>query len=138
MKNLSLIIVTLVLLTFGCVTTEQPTKINYYVVHAGKEFSKPLRGARVFNSEAEYRDFLMARAIKAHDMFNNFDFTTKSMLVVYLGKKGEDGYGLKIKSIESGSEIIVRATETAPAESDAPQFFIGINKTDKKAKLIIE
>ena len=138
MKKFSLIVTLLALMISGCATTDKAQKINYSVFHAGKEFSKTLRGAKVFNSASEYNDFLMARAIKAKGFIDNFDFTTKSVLVVYLGKKAEEGFGLKIKSVEDGSEIIVTAVETSPKDSDAPQYFISIDKTQKKAKLIIE
>ncbi len=127
-----MIIIALTLLVFGCTTTEKTANVNYFVVHAGKEFSKPLRGAKIFNSASEYRGFLMARAIKANDVVDKFDFEKKSLLVVFLGKRAEEGYGLKINNIEDADKIIVRASETLPKESDAPQYFLAIDKTDKK------
>jgi len=138
MKNIFLIITALVFIIAGCASAEKSMKLDYTIYNSDKNFSKPLRGAKIFNSADEYNDFLMARAMKKASVLKDFDFINNSLLVVYLGREADEGRGLDIKSVTEEDEILVTATMTDASASKSPQYFLTIKKTDKKAKLIIE
>jgi len=140
MKKITIITLALLVLAFsGCATTDQKTELNYTVLNGGKVFSKPLSSAKIFNSEKEYNSFLMARAIRTADLVRNFDFENSSLLVVYLGKRALEGYGLEIVSItEEPDRIAVYAREIKSDGKKTSQYYLSIKKTDKKADLILK
>lgn len=112
---------------------------QYSVYHSGKEFSKPASGAKVFNSAQEYEDFLMGRSIKKHSLFDNFDFDRHSLVVAYLGKQADEGFGLKIIDVSINTDKVKVTAQMVPAdEKNAPHQFIVIQKTYKKAELTLK
>ena len=109
---------------------------EYSFFYSGKEFSKTENGAKVFNSALEYKHFLMARAIKKHNMLDSFDFERNSLVVAYLGREAEEGFGLKVLSVRmSEDKVLVTAEKVTADDKNTPQQFIVIPKTDKDAEL---
>jgi len=133
MKRLVLILTSILLFAAGCASC------GYTVIDTKTRFAKPANGAKVFNSPKEYSAFLMARAVKKVDIIESFDFSSNSLLVVYLGKKAGEGFGLEITDVNTNGDIIVvTAKETSPDMKKPSQYFIKIGKTTKKAKLVIK
>ncbi|PLX71727.1 MAG: hypothetical protein C0602_00590 [Denitrovibrio sp.] len=124
---------------FGCTSAQTGATGDYSIYHSGKEFSKAAFGAKVFNSESEYESFLMGRSIKKNSLLNNLNFEKHSLVVAYLGKRAEDGYGLKILNVTVNTDkVMVTAKVVQADEKNAPHQFIVIEKTDKKAELRLE
>jgi len=140
MKRKIVFLLVSTLLIFGCTAAKSSSSTSYSIHHSGKEFAKTKSGARIFNSKAEYEGFLMARSIKKKDVLSGLDFDNSSLLVAYLGKKAEEGFGLKIIDVRTSPEkITVLAKMVTADEKNAPHQFIVIGKTEnKKAELILE
>lgn len=128
-----ILLLTLICLTAAACFGGKKTDVPYTVLNGGEYFSKTKMGARVFNSEAEFRGFLMARSLKISDVVSGFDFSDKSLLVAYLGREKEDGSGLIIESItEDADTIYVKGS----LKKEAPYiYYISIPKTEKKGLL---
>lgn len=136
MKKFIPVILIGLLMISGCAGADKSAGMQYSVLSGGKDFSKPIKGAKIFNSSDEYAAFLMARAMKKNDPVEKFDFEKSSLLVVYLGKEASDGFGLEIKDLSNADDkLTVTAAMVKGAE---PIYYISIPKTDKQAELVTE
>ena len=133
MKKVTILTAIFSLLFSACTGAAGYRELRWTEISGGKHFSKPLRGARVINSEKEYGAFLMAKAIIINDAVRSFDFEKNSLLLVYSGAEYGEGFGLDIKSI--GEEDGVIKVRAALVKGGQPVHYIAIPKTDKKAEL---
>lgn len=138
MKKVTLFFVILTIFSAGFAMTDRYSIAKYERVQGMPAFSRPLFGAKIFNSAAELSSWTMARSKIMPDS-SGFDFDNNSLMAAYLGKTGT-GQCISIYRIDETEKYFVIYAEPVKCSEKWPASYVyfKLKKTAKTAKIIMK
>lgn len=136
MKKVTLFFLVLSIFSSVFAMTDRYSIAQYERLDGLQGFSRPLFGAKIFNSESEYASWFMSRSKMAA---SGIDYKDSSLLVAYLGKSNPDEC-IKITRIDETHKYFVLYAEPVKCSQEwaHPYIYFKLKKTAKIAKIIMK